>query len=202
MHQDEHLGNSSTPPQSRSRKPAKPSLAPIVEALGPPISHVAWSPELVAQTLEILPVSFQGGQLVWLKPVHAESLRVGLPRTAKPGDVVLSVLGWYPLHPWVVHSTSWRYEEGQVILTYVVVIEPPEQLPADSLDMVPVRRVEIARGEAMSPPQTIGVTHVLEHALRHLAWLVRTDRAIAAALTAWGTVLDGYQPEPFQSLGG
>lgn len=202
MHNDERLPSSGKPPQRRPRRPMKPSLAPIVEAIGPPISQVAWSPELVAQTLEILPVGLQDGELFWLKPMHAESLRVGLPHTAKPGEVVLSVLGWYPLRPWVVHSTSWRYEEGRVILTYIVVIEPPEQLPAGSLEVVPVRRVEIARGEAMSPPSVIGVTAVLEHALRHLAWLVRDDRAVDAALVAWRDVLDDYQPEPFQSLGG
>ena len=186
----------------RRRQPRKPSLTPVVEAMGQPISTVAWSPALVAQTLEILPVGLQDGKLFWLKPVHAESLRVGLPHAAQPGDVVLSVLDWYPLRPWVVHSTSWRYEEGRVILTYIVVIEPPRQLPSGSLDAIPVYRAEIARGEALSPPEAIGVTHILEHALRHLAWLVHTDRAIAGALASWGDVLDAYQPEPFQALGG
>jgi hypothetical protein len=88
-----------------------------------------------------------------------------------------------------------------VILTYIVVVEPPERLPSDSLVVVPVERADLARGEAMAPPRSIGVAAVLEHALRHLAWLVRDDPAIAAALQPWRGVLDDYQPEPFQALG-
>jgi hypothetical protein len=170
--------------------------------LGPPISAVAWSPTLVAQTLEILPVALSTGALCWLKPVHAESLRVGLPRSASPGEVVLGVLDWYPLAPRVVHSTSWRYEDGRVFLTYLAVVEPPDpdKLPSDSLVALPVTRVAVARGEALAPPQAIGVAAVLEHALRHLSWLIRDDHAIADALPEWSSVLSDYQPEPFRSL--
>jgi len=42
---------------------------------------------------------------------------------------------------------------------------------------------------------------VLEHALRHLAWLVRDDPAIAGALPEWPELLAGYVPEPFRALG-
>lgn len=168
--------------------------------MGPPISTVAWSPELVAQTLEILAVGIRGRDVFWLKPVHAESLRVGLPRSAKPGEVVVEVMKGYPLVPRVVHSTSWRYEEGRVILTYVAVVEPPGQLPADSLKEMPVRRADVARGDAMTPPQTIGVAAVLEHAFRHLSWLLRDDPAIAASLDGWTETLGDYEPEPFRAL--
>ena len=40
----------------------------------------------------------------------------------------------------------------------------------------------------------------LEHALRHLSWLIRDDHAIADALPEWSSVLSDYQPEPFRSL--
>lgn len=159
-----------------------------------------WSPDFVAQTLEVLPVLLRDGRLLWLKPVHADSLRVGLATSGKPADAVLDVLGWYPLQPVVVHSTSWRHEAGRVILTYVAVVTAREELPADSLVELPVGRAELARGEATAAPKAIGVEAVLEHALRHLSWLVKDDPAVMRELAAWKDVLAAYQPEPFRAL--
>jgi hypothetical protein len=189
------------PPRPRRRRLGAAAIAPLVEAMGPPISAVAWSPQLVAQTLEILAVGLRGHDLFWLKPLHAESLRVGLPISGKPGEVVVGVMGWYPLVPRVVHSTSWRHEHGRVILTYVAVVEPPERLAPDSLVELPVARAELARGDALGPPKAIGIAAVIEHALRHLSWLIGDDAAIAEALSDWTTALGGYQPEPFRALG-
>ena len=84
-------------------------MAELAEQIGGPISSLPWSATFVAQTLEVLPVGFRDGSLFWMKPLHAESLRVGLPASAKPADVVLDVLRGYPLTPVVVHSTSWRH---------------------------------------------------------------------------------------------
>jgi hypothetical protein len=168
--------------------------------MGPPISSVAWSPEFVAQTLEVLPVARVDGALVWLKPIHADSLRVGLPLAAKPADTVLEVLKWYPLAPLVVHSTSWRHEDGRIVLTYIAVVTIPHSLPNDSVVMVPVRRAALARGGATSAPDSITIEAVLEHALRHLSWLVRDDPAVMEALGGWTEVLAGFEPEPFRSL--
>ena len=172
----------------------------IVERIGPPLSRVPWSPQVVAQNLEILPVALLDGSLLWFKPVHAPSLRVGLPREAEPSDFVLEVIGSYPLRPRVVHSTSWRYEEGRIVLTYIVVVEATDGLPPGSLEAVEVQRAEVDRGESMAPPESIHLAAVLEHALRHLSWLIREDAAIAAALPSWSGVLDAYRPEPFRSL--
>jgi hypothetical protein len=173
---------------------------PIVQ-LGPPISDVPWASEFSLQSLEVLIVALEGDTPLWLKPVHADTLRVGLSASAKPGDVVLETLGWYDLVPLVVHSTSWRHEEGNVVLTYVAVIDPPHTLPADTLERTVVARTDLARGEATAPPTGIGVAQVIEHALRHLSWLVRDDAAIAEALPGWNDVLDRYRPEPFRALG-
>ena len=41
---------------------------------------------------------------------------------------------------------------------------------------------------------------LLEHAMRHLSWLVRDDPAVRDALGGWTEVLAGFEPEPFQSL--
>src|SRR5207245_218296 len=144
---------------------SKARLAPIVEAMGPPISSVGWSPQLVAQTLEVLPVAMQHDALVWMKPVHADSLRIGLPASTRPADAVLDVLKWYPLEPVVVHSTSWRHEDGRVILTYIAVVTPPEALPRHSLRVLPVQRARLARVQAMASPPSIGVESVLDHSL-------------------------------------
>lgn len=179
---------------------SKNRLEALVREVGPPISTVPWSPDFVAQTLEVLPVAMRDGRIFWLKPVHADSLRVGLGASARPADVVLDVMKWYPLEPVVVHSTSWRHEEGRVILTYVAVVQPPESLPPDSLAELPVGRAELARGEAMAAPKSIGVEAVLEHALRHLSWLVKDDPAVMQALAAWKDVLAAFQPEPFRAL--
>ena len=168
--------------------------------MGPPISTTAWSPQLVAQTLEVLPVGLSHDGLYWMKPVHADSLRLGLSPSSTPADVVLNALTWYPLTPIVVHSTSWRHEDGRIILTYIAVIAPPADLPPDSLVALPVQRAELARGEATAAPRTIGVEAVLEHALRHLSWLVKDDPAVGEALAGWKDVLAGFEPEPFRAL--
>ena len=188
-------------PESRGRRRARvPSDGPIVERIGSPISKVPWSPELVAQSLEILPVGLKEGALFWLRPIHAPSLRVGISKSAEPSQVVLDVVASYELHAQIVHSTSWRYEDGRIVLTYVVVVEPPGLLPPDSLELAPIKRSDLARGAATAPPDSITVNAVLEHAVRHLAWLNREDPAIAAELGEWSGTLDKYAPEPFRAL--
>lgn len=171
-----------------------------METMGPPISSRPWSPDFVAQTLEVLPVTLTEEGLCWLKPVHADSLRVGLGPTSKPHETVLEVLNWYPLEPVVVHSTSWRHEDGRVILTYIAVVQPPTSLPVDSLVALPVHRAELARASATAAPQSIGVEAVLEHAMRHLSWLVKDDPAVTESLAGWKELLAGFQPEPFRAL--
>ena len=202
-HRASGVSSDESPPEGKAKRPRRSArpIEPLIEVMGPPVSSVVWSSAMVVQTLEILTVELVEGEVRWLKPLHADSLRVGLPKADKPGDVVLGVMTWYPLTPRVAHSTSWRYEEGRVILTYIVVVEPPSYLAPDSLVAIPVARATIARGEAMAPPSAIGVGAVLEHALRHLAWLVKDDAAIAAALPDWLAVLSAYTPEPFRALG-
>jgi hypothetical protein len=113
---------------------------------------------------------------------------------------VLEVLKLYPLAPIVVHSTSWRHEEGRVILTYVAAVELPARLPDDSLVGLPVGRAELARGEATAAPKVIAVDAVVEHAMRHLSWLVKDDPAVIQSLASWKDPLADYQPEPFRAL--
>ncbi|HEX2681855.1 MAG TPA: hypothetical protein VHQ03_11240 [Candidatus Dormibacteraeota bacterium] len=168
--------------------------------MGAPVSSQQWSPNFVAQTLEVLPICLVDDALCWMKPIHADSLRVGLGPRDTPANTVLGVLDRYPLEPVVVHSTSWRHEEGRVILTYVAVVKPPGRLPPDTLVEVHVARAELARGAAMAAPKAIGVDAVLEHALRHLSWLVKEDPVVMQTLAGWRDTLANYEPEPFRAL--
>jgi hypothetical protein len=172
----------------------RPSEA--IQGLPAPLSEQPWSSDFVMQAIEVLPVSLNDGRLVALRPEHAESFIIGWPAGAKPEEVAAAALSKLGMPPVVLHSTSWRHAGQEVVLTYIAVVAPgslPESWAADAIE-----RAELARGDATTPPPVIGVSQVLEHALRHLAWLVNEDEGIAAALPGWQDVLQGYVPEPFR----
>jgi len=172
---------------------------PIIE-LAPALTNVAWSPDLVAQTLEALIVYLAPDGLHHLRPIHAPALHLGLAPRQEPGDVVRDAAERYGLGPRLVHSTSWRHEDDRVVLTYLVVVAVPQPLNENLRDER-VSRAELARGEAMAAPSTIGVDQVLEHALQHLSWLVKDDEIVREALPDWLDLLAAYEPEPFRGLG-
>jgi hypothetical protein len=98
----------------------------------------------------------------------------------------------------LVHSTSWRWSSDAVVLTFVVVVAPEA---AGDMAWAPVGRAELARSTATAAPASIGWTQVLEHGLRHLAWLAREDDHVRVTLDdGWHTALAGYIPAPFQQL--
>lgn len=164
-----------------------------------PLSQVPWSPDFLAQTLELLVVTHEGSGIVALRPIHAPSLQLGW-RPGVPADAVLrEALARYGLGARVLHSTSWRHDGEHVVLTYLAVVDRPAELNAN-LAPVPVGRADLARGEATAAPTSIAIDQVLEHALRHLAWLLGDDPAIRAELPDWAEALSSYQPEPFQAL--
>src|ERR1700674_3902047 len=100
--------------------------------------------------------------------------------------------------PMLVHSTSWRRARGAVILSFVVV-NSDDQAP--QLAGVPISRSELARSGTTSAAKSIAAAQVLEHGLRHLAWLAKEDQTVIAALSEeWKRVLAGYVPEPFRNL--
>lgn len=124
---------------------------------------------------------------------------VQLEDVEHPVEVVDRIVTGLVGPPIVVHSTSWRRESSAVILSFVVVIAP-EQVAA--MASAPIDRSELARSSARRPPASIGHAQVLEHGLRHLAWLVQDDPVVAARLSeGWREALAGYVPEPFRSLG-
>jgi hypothetical protein len=100
--------------------------------------------------------------------------------------------------PLLVHSTSWRRARGSVILSFLV-INRDDQAP--ELAGIPVSRAALARSQATSAPRSIASEQVLEHALRHLAWLANDDRVVHLTLSEqWQELLKGYVPEPFRHL--
>ncbi|WP_433888474.1 hypothetical protein [Streptomyces sp. CA-111067] len=92
----------------------------------------------------------------------------------------------------LVHSTSWRAgHEGEIILTYLVHPDPDPARPAVAL----ADPHDVARGDRPGRPAPLDLTldHVAAHAVRHLAFLARTDptvTAFAAARPAMRRALD------------
>ena len=105
------------------------------------------------------------------------------------------------MEPSVLHSTSWRHADKEVVLTYIAVVLP-DTVPPQSWRTAEVLHSELARGGATAPPSSIGIAQVLEHALRHVSWLSKDDPIIADILHDWSNVLSDYIPEPFRALGG
>jgi hypothetical protein len=100
--------------------------------------------------------------------------------------------------PLLVHSTSWRREGTAIVLSFVVVIGLDQ---AAGMPSRPVGRAELARSEATRAPETIGDSQVLEHGLRHLAWLAQDDAVVRERLSqAWRDALAAYVPEPFRGF--
>jgi hypothetical protein len=100
--------------------------------------------------------------------------------------------------PLLVHSTSWRRARGGVILTFVIVIRDDQ---APELEGLPIERAALARNSATEAAKSIAAAQVIEHGLRHLAWLAREDPVVPGILSAeWKEYLAPYIPEPFQHI--
>lgn len=94
----------------------------------------------------------------------------------------------------LLHSTSWRFADGRIVLTYAALPDPdPRTAPA----LVPPAVAAIG-AEALSPsPPHVDRADVVAHACRHLAFLRHTDPVVAAAAVhqpeLW-ELLDAYRP--------
>ena len=145
--------------------------------------------------------------VVWLADDHLELtgpcgaapwlIEVGLAE--HPVDIVTRMVSDAIGRPSLVHSTSWRRERDAVILSFVVVID---RSLVGSMASEPIERTALARGQASTAPREIVPTQVVEHGLRHMAWLAVDDPVVAAGLPAgWRALLETYVPEPFRNLG-
>lgn len=162
-------------------------------------SAVAPSQEIEAGTwLEILPVLVDDAGLWYLRPRNHESWRVPCGGGRAVQQDVRRVVASAGVRVAVIHSTSWREERGAILLTHVAVIGADADGALGDFERRPVQRRDLARGTATSPPRLIEVQDVVEHALRHIAWLSVEDLAIRTALDArWRESLRSYEPAPF-----
>jgi hypothetical protein len=148
---------------------------------------------------ELYVVWLHDGRLELTGPCASEPWLVELHATEHPVEVASRIVRDIIGEPIMVHSTSWRREGNAVILSFVVVIDAAL---VGSMRTAPIRRAELARSEATAAPRAIANGQVVEHGLRHLAWLVKDDPVVAAELPpAWAIALADYVPEPFRALG-
>lgn len=147
---------------------------------------------------EMFVVADDGGTIVLTGPCGAAPWEIETHGTDHPLDLVRAMADRVLGEPLLLHSTSWRWDKQSVVLSFVVVIEPEAvgEMPAQ-----PVARVALARSTAHEAPADIGWVQVLEHALRHLAWLAAEDDVVRNVLSpSWHDSLAAYVPAPFQQL--
>jgi hypothetical protein len=161
-------------------------------------SPVGWDVDSPVQA-EVFVVWLDGDRISLTGPDGAQPWMLQLAADEHPVEVVDRIIRDVVGSPILVHSTSWRRDRDAVILSFVVVIDASL---AASMPSAPIGRAELARSTATAAPASIATGAVVEHALRHLAWLVKDDPVVAAELpTAWAPVLGAYVPEPFRNLG-
>ena len=148
---------------------------------------------------EVYVVWLDGGHLALTGPDGPQPWLIELAAADHPVEVVDRLVRDVVGPPILVHSTSWRRDRDAVILSFVVVID---ESVARNLVSVPIGRTDLARSEATAAPRDIAYEQVVEHGIRHLAWLVADDPVVAGELSGeWRRVLATYAPEPFRALG-
>lgn len=148
---------------------------------------------------EVFVVWLRDGQIELSGPCGAAPWLLELGHTDHPVEVVSRIVRDVLGEPLLVHSTSWRRDRDSVVLSFLVAVAPDL---VSKLESVPVGRADLARSSATAAPQLISYGQVLEHALRHLAWLASDDDVVGRVLTdGWKSALSEYTPEPFRGLG-
>ena len=148
---------------------------------------------------EVFVVWLAGDELELTGPCGAAPWLIEVGADEHPVEVVTRIVRDVVGEPLLVHSTSWRQEQGAVVLSFIVVIDARL---VGSMESLPVVRSDLARGTATAAPRAIATASVVEHGLRHMAWLAKEDPIVAAELSdAWRAVLATYVPEPFRNLG-
>ncbi len=149
--------------------------------------------------IEIVPVFLGAGSIYWVRPRDKPSWQVQSGSDADPNDIVAHAVRELKSTPLVVHSTSWRFQRENLVLTYIAVISN-DQVFIDGFEAIGVTHRDIARGSATASPEGIEVEEVIEHALRHLSWLARDDSSIANALPkGWVEALEPFPAQPFSA---
>jgi DNA-binding CsgD family transcriptional regulator len=82
--------------------------------------------------------------------------------------------------PRLVHSTSWRREQGALILSFVVMVDSPRVV---DLCTKVITRSKLASSGTTSASTEVSPEQALEHGLRHLAWLASEDPGVSSTLS-------------------
>jgi hypothetical protein len=151
-------------------------------------------------SLEAIVLYLDAGGIRHVYPHGRETIRATWDPDLDPTESIVDAVAEVGLAPAMVHSTSWRVVRRRIVLTFLVVVDAPGELPA-ACEVEQVTRAELARGRATGAPAAIHLSQVVEHGLRHLAWLVNEDDAIHDALAPWTKALADYRPEPFRAFG-
>ncbi len=147
---------------------------------------------------EVFVVWLNGDELELTGPCGAAPWLIELDATDHPVETVARLVRENVGEPLLVHSTSWRHDGDAVILSFIAVIDARS---VGTMESGRIPRAELARSAATAAPSTIDDAQVIEHALRHLAWLAVDDPVVSAELPPrWRTVLADYVPEPFRNL--
>jgi hypothetical protein len=147
---------------------------------------------------EVFVIWLNGDDLELTGPCGPAPWLIELEATDHPVEIVGELVRDNVGKPMLVHSTSWRHDGDAVILSFVVAIDAAA---LGTMDSAPIPRSELARSTATAAPTLIAYHQVMEHALRHLAWLAVDDPAVSAELPAgWKVALADYVPEPFRNL--
>ena len=169
-----------------------------IHCLGP-VQSAEESPGTIAEPkvlLEVFPIYLSEGKPYVLIPRDQESWQFPLRISEPANDLVLGRLVSIPLEPEVVHSTSWRQDHENLLLTYIAVVRHPKKIPR-GFKALPVGHPGIARGGATSPPPNIPTEAVIHHALQHLAWIYQTDPVIKDTLPdSWKEALKHSSRSP------
>ena len=145
--------------------------------------------------MEVVLLSERDGVLCYR--VCREELEDGV----HPDDLALSLAGLTLCTPGaLLHSTSWRYDAGTLVLTYAALPDPE---PAESR-AVDVDAMVISGSPLVPSPYAIDRDAVAAQACRHLARLFATDpvtiEAAAAAPGIW-TLIGKLLTGPAGALG-
>ena len=147
---------------------------------------------------EVFVVWLNGDELELTGPCGAAPWLIELEATDHPVETVARLVRENVGEPLLVHSTSWRHDGDAVILSFIAVIDARS---VGTMESGRIPRADLARSAATAAPSTIDDLQVIEHALRHLAWLAVDDPVVSAELSPrWREVLADYVPEPFRNL--
>jgi hypothetical protein len=148
---------------------------------------------------EVFVVWLNGERIELTGPCGAAPWLIELGEVEHPVEVVDRIVRDVVGDPLLIHSTSWRRDRGAVILSFVVVIGADR---VGDMASAEIRRTDLARSATTAAPASIDHEQVVEHGLRHLAWLADDDPVVRAELPGpWRAALAAYQAEPFRALG-